>query len=171
MEKLLRSMRPWDDLPQYKAYGNVMARSTCRDCGNILTEETRVMKSVSKKGKQYYLNRCKPCIVEADILLRHLKKQNPQPAAGTPCACCKRIDKLFCDHDHATGKFRAWICRNCNSGIGQLGDSEAGLKQALAYLARTNSRLISPRDNKNHDNDCGQTESVKVESGRRDNIK
>ena len=150
-----------------------MARSTCRDCGNLLTEESRVMKSVSKKGKQYYLNRCKPCIVEADIILRTLKKQNPQPPSGTQCACCGRIDKLFCDHDHATGKCRSWICRNCNSGIGQLGDSEEGLKQALAYLerTRTNSCSRSPRDNKNNDNDCGQTESVKVAFGRRDNIK
>ena len=140
VEKLLRSMRSWDDTQHYKAYGYVMSRSTCRDCGKLLTEENRVMKSVSKKGKQYYLNRCKPCIVEADSILRTLKKENPQPPAGTKCACCGRIDKLFCDHDHATGKFRAWICRNCNSGIGLLGDSEAGLKQAIAYLARTNVR-------------------------------
>ena len=133
-------MCPWDDLQQYKAYGNVMSRSTCRDCGNLLTEENRVMKSVSKKGKQYYLNRSKPCIVEAEILLRNIKKKNPQPAAGTPCACCGGIDKLFCDHDHASKEFRAFICRSCNSGLGLLGDSEAGLRQALAYLARTNVR-------------------------------
>ena len=132
-----------------------MARVCCRDCGKVLTEENRVMKAVSKKGKQYYLNRCKPCIVEAELLLRTLKKNHPQPQSGTPCACCKRIDKLFCDHDHATGKFRSWICRQCNSGIGLLGDSEAGLKQALAYLERTrsNSRSRSPSDNKTpHDN-------------------
>ena len=149
-----------------------MARSTCRDCANLLTEENLVMKSVSKKGKQYYLNRCKPCIVEAEILLRMLKKNNPQPVAGTPCACCNRIDKLFCDHDHATGKFRAWICRNCNSGIGLLGDSEAGLKQALTYLERTRSisRSRSPCDNKTHDSDCGETESVKVASSQCDDI-
>ena len=128
------------------------------------------MKSVSKKGKQYFLNRCKPCIVEAEILLRTLKKNNPQPVAGTPCACCNRIDKLFCDHDHATGKFRAWICRNCNSGIGLLGDSEAGLKQALTYLERTRSisRSRSPCDNKTHDNDQqGQsTQRQQMESVR-----
>ena len=155
----MRSMRSWHDPRQYKPYSYAMARSTCRDCGNLLTEETRVMKSVSKKGKQYYLNRCKPCIVEADILLRNLKKQNPQPAAGTPCACFNRIDKLFCDHDHATGQFRSYICKNCNSGIGMLGDSEAGLKQALAYLerVRTKSRSRSPKNNKTHDNDCGET--------------
>ena len=70
-----------------------MARQTCRDCGDLLTEQNRTMKSVSKKGKQYYLNRCRTCIVEADSILRTLKKQNPQPAAGTPCACCGRIGR------------------------------------------------------------------------------
>ena len=141
----------------------------CRDNGEILTQDNRVMKSVSKKGKQYYLNRCKPCIGESEVLLRALKKQNP--CTSDQCACCGRIDKLFCDHDHATGKFRSWICRNCNSGIGLLGDFEEGLKQALAYLARTNARSQSPRNNKNNDNDCEHsTESVKVASGRRDNL-
>ena len=150
-----------------------MARSTCRDCGNLLTEETRVMKSVSKKGKQYYLNRCRPCISNAELLLRRLKKQHPMPPPGSPCECCGRIDKLFYDHDHATEEFRGMLCRNCNSSIGMLGDSEAGLKQALAYLERVRpkSRSRSPNNNKTHDSDCGETESVKVAFGRSDNIK
>ena len=166
-------MCPWDDLQQYKAYGNVMSRSTCRDCGNLLTEENRVMKSVSKKGKQYYLNRCRPCISESDMLLRQLKKAHPMLPSGAPCECCGRIDKLFYDHDHATKTFRGFCCRSCNSAIGMLGDSEAGLRQALAYLerTRTNARSRSPRDNKNNDNDCGHaTESVEVASRRRDDI-
>ena len=136
-----------------------MSRQTCRDCGDLLTEGNRVMKSVSKKGKQYYLNRCKPCITEADVLLRALKKNNPQPAAGTPCACCNRIDKLFLDHDHSTKEYRSYICRSCNSGIGLLGDSEQGLRQALAYLerARPKSRSGSPSDNKTDDTDENRT--------------
>ena len=141
-----------------------MSRYTCRDCGDLLTEQNRTMKSISKKGKTYYLNRCKPCIVEADMVLRTLKKQNPQPHAGTPCACCGRIDKLFCDHDHATKEFRAWICKNCNSGIGMLGDSEAGLRRALEYLERVRlkSRSRSPCDNKTND----AVDSVEVASSR-----
>ena len=126
------------------------------------------MKSVSKKEKQYYLNRCRPCIKEADVLLRALKKSNPQPAAETPCACCGRIDKLFCDHDHATGNFRARNCRNCNSAIGLWCDGEARLRQALAYLerARLKSRSRSPSDSKTHD-----AQSVEVASSRSTNIK
>ena len=132
-----------------------MARVCCRDCGKVLTEETRVMKSVSKKGKQYYLNRCKTCITESDTLLRRLKKEHPAPPAGSPCACCGRIDKLFLDHDHSTKEYRSYICRSCNSGIGLLGDSEQGLRQALAYLerARPKSRSRSPSDNKTDDAD------------------
>ena len=155
-----------------------MSRVCCRDCGKVLTEENRVMKSVSKKGRQYYLNRCKPCITEAEVLLRTLKKQHKQPAAGTPCECCGRIDKLFYDHDHSSKQLRGFCCRNCNSGIGLLGDSEQGLRQALAYLERTrsNSRSRSPSDNKTpHDNSQqdlsrDSTESVKMASIRSDNI-
>ena len=132
-----------------------MSHSTCAQCGEIMTVHNRVNKSVSKRGKQYFMSRCRPCIDESETILRKLKKEFPQPSAGTPCACCKRIDKLFCDHDHSTKEFRSWICRNCNSGIGLLGDSEAGLRQALAYLerARTDARSRSPSDNKNNDSD------------------
>ena len=137
-----------------------MSRTTCRDCGDLLTEENRTMKSVSKKGKQYYLNRCKTCIKEADILLRRLKKEHPKPPSGTPCACCGRIAVLHCDHDHGPDKFfRGWICRQCNAAIGMLGDSEAGVRQAVAYLerARPKSRSRSPHDNKTDDTDQNGT--------------
>jgi hypothetical protein len=130
-----------------------MSDFVCRDCGELLKEENRTKKSMSVKGKQYYLNRCKPCIVDAEAVLRRLKKENPMPQAGTPCACCGRVDKLFCDHDHATKAFRGWVCRQCNAGMGLLGDSEAGLRRALQYLERTRSR--SPKsaldDKKTHE--------------------
>ena len=145
-----------------------MSRSTCRDCGELMTPENSVMKSVSKKGKQYYLNRCKSCISEADLLIRNLKKEHPPPPAGTPCACCKRIDKLFLDHDHSSKKFRSYICRSCNSGIGLLGDSEEGVRQALAYLQRVRpkSRSRSPHDNKTNDADPNGTNNKKLASCR-----
>ena len=147
-----------------------MARETCRDCGDMLTEQSRTMKSVSKKGKQYYLNRCKPCISDADTLLRRYKRAYPKPPSGSPCACCGKIAILHCDHDHSDGKsFRGWICQQCNSGLGLLGDSEAGLRQALAYLERVRlkSRSRSPCDNKTNDTD----QNDEMASSRSDYIK
>ena len=52
--------------------------------------------------------------------------------------------KLCMDHDHASGQFRGWLCRNCNSGIGHMKDSEDIIVNALHYLmnpVRNNNQL------------------------------
>jgi hypothetical protein len=38
------------------------------------------------------------------------------------------------DHDPETHKFRGWICQNCNTAIGKLGDNLTGLMAAVNYL-------------------------------------
>lgn len=40
----------------------------------------------------------------------------PKPADGR-CEICARDVPLEWDHDHATGRFRAWLCRHCNAGL------------------------------------------------------
>jgi hypothetical protein len=34
------------------------------------------------------------------------------------CAICGKIRDLVCDHDHATGLVRGWLCRSCNTTEG-----------------------------------------------------
>lgn len=68
----------------------------------------------------------------------------PEPTRPEPvlCECCgrhfsstdKRGYRLSLDHDHTTGKFRGWLCGDCNRGIGLLGDNLEGVRRALAYL-------------------------------------
>ena len=43
---------------------------------------------------------------------------------------------LHNDHDHVTGKFRGWLCVDCNTGIGKLGDTIEGLEAAIKYLKK-----------------------------------
>lgn len=56
---------------------------------------------------------------------------------GGVCAICEGDDGrklLAVDHCHDTGKIRGLLCRQCNTGLGSLGDNVAGLQRALAYL-------------------------------------
>lgn len=59
-------------------------------------------------------------------------------AQGGCCAICKRLEnknKLFhIDHNHKTGRVRGLLCKNCNNGIGMLGDSITIIKSAAMYL-------------------------------------
>jgi Recombination endonuclease VII len=41
---------------------------------------------------------------------------------------------LAVDHDHETGKVRGLLCCNCNSGLGQLGDTIERVEGILEYL-------------------------------------
>lgn len=41
------------------------------------------------------------------------------------------------DHDHTTGLFRGWLCRQCNQGLGHFKDSPKRLTQAIEYLIRS----------------------------------
>lgn len=74
----------------------------------------------------------------------------PEPTRAMPkvCECCGGppmnrygTPVFHLDHCHETGAFRGWLCNRCNLGIGNLGDNEAGLEAALAYLRKAKSSL------------------------------
>jgi hypothetical protein len=73
---------------------------------------------------------------------RHAAKKNgyvectvfPPRPTDSRCDICSRVKKLVLDHDHHTGAFRGYICRDCNMGLGKLGDNLDGLLRAVEYL-------------------------------------
>ena len=107
----------------------------CVECGKMLNPESGyVISSSNRTGKLYLASACRPCQNHRVQVVAKLKQKHEHPPAGTPCQCCGRISKLFLDHTHGDDKFRGWICRECNSGIGLLGDSAESLKRAWEYL-------------------------------------
>lgn len=85
------------------------------------------------KEGEYFRSECKSCEKKASKQLIDARKNAPPKTKQ--CECCQ-IDAtyLVLDHDHITGSFRGWICRNCNQGIGKLGDDVKGLQRAVQYL-------------------------------------
>jgi|SRR6266850_252416 len=86
--------------------------------------------------------------IRAQVRASNRKYQGcPEPTRPEPANCeccgtpkpCNRGRSFRLDHDHKTGIFRGWLCHKCNVGIGALGDNEAGLLLALAYIRRSAS--------------------------------
>ena len=59
----------------------------------------------------------------------------PRPKDGK-CQCCGKPRRLVLEHDHHTGKFRGWTCNPCNIGLSAFGDSMAGIRRAVQYMAK-----------------------------------
>lgn len=56
------------------------------------------------------------------------------------CPICKKrtipglTSKVVLDHNHLTGKPRAWICDSCNTGLGRFKDNIELMQNAIKYL-------------------------------------
>src|SRR5438105_236663 len=58
------------------------------------------------------------------------------------CAICRRLDRVLgVDHDHVTGVVRGLLCRQCNTGIGLLGDDPETLQVASQYLLQVAAHI------------------------------
>jgi Recombination endonuclease VII len=66
----------------------------------------------------------------------------PMPANCEVCTKPREGKSLHEEHDHDTGLFRGWACGSCNTAIGKLGDTEAGVMRAVVFLRAAPSRRI-----------------------------
>jgi len=118
-----------------------MSGKVCTRCGVFCPEGKFKITGRKLSGKVYFKGICSDCAAQETCDGRKLRKLHP-PTLGAGCECCGRDRRLFVDHCHTTGRFRGHICQQCNVGLGNLGDDEAGLLRAIRYLCKD---AASPR--------------------------
>ena len=128
-------MRKEKDGPIGSATLSAMSERTCKRCSASCPLSSFRKFHQAKAGRpQHRARECNECHRRAT---RDVKKA--RLTAGPPpdrCEICEQAGPVHCDHDHSTGEFRGWLCRNCNTALGGLGDNREGLLRALAYLER-----------------------------------
>ena len=112
----------------------------CKECHRILPLTAFTTHTPRSDGAYYLRKICREChtLVEAEhwIVTKHA------PPKPDHCDCCGTKKLLQGDHIHVTTIFRGWVCRNCNTGIGTLGDTLKGVLQAAIYLEKDKSKII-----------------------------
>lgn len=98
-----------------------------------------------KKRELHRRNVCKYCRNEASRVASSLRRAHVRKhgvGKGT-CAIvgCSNTNLVF-DHCHDTNAFRGWICRQCNSSMGQMGDTYRQVQSRANYLKRFEAAMV-----------------------------
>tara|TARA_R110000764_G_scaffold15304_1_gene43526 strand:+ start:645 stop:1163 length:519 start_codon:yes stop_codon:yes gene_type:complete len=125
---------------EIKITGKETDMQECKECHRILSLTAFTSGSLRSDGAYYLKKLCRECQTEMEAEKREARKNAPPKSEG--CDCCHGKNNLEMDHLHGTSIFRGWVCRNCNSGIGSLGDTLEGLLQAAVYLEKDKSKII-----------------------------
>jgi hypothetical protein len=113
------------------------AEGCCRRCGEHCEEDDfRVTTKTS--ARDFRSATCRACEANDKKQIRRLAKLVGPPAPA--CQICRCAGKTELDHCHVSGAFRGWLCSECNTGLGKLGDDIAGVRRAIAYLLRSTIR-------------------------------
>jgi Recombination endonuclease VII len=128
----------------------VTADGRCMACRDAYQREYRRKNGARLRARQagyYQRNRASILAKVKDYARRNehvvrASRGQPMPARPEPEACeaCGAQESLHLDHCHASGAFRGWLCRRCNTTIGAAGDTLAALRKwsdsAQEYLLR-----------------------------------
>ena len=116
-----------------KIVGKAEDMKKCKNCHRILPSLAFTTHTLRVDGAYILQKICRECHTLVYREQRDVRKK--APPKPDHCDCChKKVEKLQIDHIHGSSTFRGWLCRNCNTGIGSVGDNLEGVLQAAVYL-------------------------------------
>ena len=127
---------------EIKIAGKENEISECKECHVFLPTVAFTTSGKTRGDASYYLRKiCRECHTVNITELRKARKNAPPHPKHCDC-CHKKIEKLQVDHLHGSTTFRGWLCRQCNTGLGGLGDDLEGVLQGAIYLENDKDKII-----------------------------
>ena len=130
---------------EIKIVGKETDMHECKECHEIFPAMAFNIKSLRSDGAYYLEKKCRQCHTIIEKERREVRKIAP-PKPERCERCHKKTKKLEVDHLHGTFTFRGWLCTDCNSGMGKLGDDLPGVLQAAVYLENDKNKIIETLD-------------------------
>lgn len=118
----------------------------CNICHVLKDNSEFEINQTDAKGRKTTRPSCRECrknINGVNLNSEDSKKMDKQKPSGVvTCPICGKTSivgvtaNIVKDHNHKTGKGRAWICDSCNTGLGRFKDDITLLKKAIDYLKK-----------------------------------
>mgnify|MGYP001390172147 CR=1 FL=1 len=126
---------------EIKIAGKETGTQECKECHEILP--LIAFTTHIQRGDGAYILRkiCRECDTIDKREQREVKKNAPPKPECCDC-CHKKTKKLQLDHKHGTLIFKGWVCTDCNTGGGRLGDTLEGVLQHAVYLEKDKNKII-----------------------------
>jgi len=125
-----------------KITGNKDIPRKCSKCHQFLSVDLFHLNGTKNaSGHCYLISLCKACIKNRNYERSQVLKSSPPPPAKCEC-CSQKTDKMTHDHVRGTITLRGFLCKMCNTGMGNFGDNLKGLLQAVVYLEKDKSKII-----------------------------
>mgnify|MGYP001370249272 CR=1 FL=1 len=124
-ERVLASHRKW------YAENKDKARASAKRYKDAHKDDRRMNRKATDSDRFSYIRRTYG--VKKEDFIRLYEAFNGR------CGMCKKnltIRSACVDHSHVTNKVRGLLCRNCNVGLGLIGDTVESAKNAVEHLQR-----------------------------------
>jgi len=124
-----------------KIVGKETNMQECKECHEILPITAYTTAGIRADGAWYCKKMCRQCTTIIRDESRTISRNAPPKPERCDC-CHKKIEKLNADHVHGSFVFRGWLCKECNTGMGLLGDNLEGVLQAAVYVENDTNKII-----------------------------
>lgn len=114
---------------------------SCKECANARSRKHHAKRMVSDPD---YKAAKKNSYIKSAWGMTQAQYNELLKSQNYCCAICgtdKPKGGWHLDHDHVTGKVRAFLCNPCNRGIGYLQDNKEILVNAVKYLEKHDSSV------------------------------